>query len=215
MRDFAETRQAETRRIVESCGALMTDDHFVYASGEHGHGWIAKDLINVNPEYPRRLSQLLAETVRDLGIQIDVVCGPAVGGVICAQYTALALERKCVFTERTIDRTGFELKRRYGDVVDGRSVLLVDDIINTGWSTGLSAEAIRAKGGQVTAVGAWINRGNVGASDLGVDHFVFLDEVPLPSIPARRCPMCKQGVAVNTDYAHGREFVEGVKSALS
>ena len=206
MRDEG-ARADRTRQIMESCGGLITNDHFVYASGEHGSGWIVKDVINLDPARPRELSEMLACAVRDAGIEADVVCGPAVGGVICAQFTALSLGWTCVFAERGDDGTSFELRRRYDDVVKGCRVLLVDDIINTGFSTGLVAQAIRAAGGEVVAVATWINRGNVGAEAFGVDHFIALDEVHLPSIPASECPLCASGVPVNTDYAHGREFV--------
>lgn len=192
---------------MESCGGLITNDHFVYASGEHGSGWIAKDILNIDPARPQELSDMLAGAVRDAGIDADVVCGPAVGGVICAQFTALRLGWECVFAERTADGEGFELRRRYDQFVAGKRVLLVDDIINTGFSTGLVAQAIREAGGEVVAVATWINRGNVGAEAFGVDHFIALDEVHLPSIPASECPLCASGVPVNTDYAHGREFV--------
>ena len=63
-------------------------------------GWIAKDIINMDPTRPRDLGAMLAEAVRESNIEIDIVCGPAIGGVICAQYTALALGVSCVFAER-------------------------------------------------------------------------------------------------------------------
>lgn len=56
-------------------------------------------------------------------------------------------------------------------------------------------------------VAAYVNRGNVGAADLGVENFIFLDEVLLPSWRADDCPLCQAGVPVNVRYAHGSEFV--------
>ena len=202
-------RSTRTRQLLDECGALITDGHFVYASGEHGPGWIAKDIINTDPSRPRELGVMLAEAIRDAGIEADVVCGPAIGGVICAQYTALALEIECVFAERHHEsgRETFVLKRRYDVAVVDRRVLVVDDVINTGHSTGLVLDAVRAAGGEVAGVATWINRGNVGARELGVKRFVFLDEVHLPSTPAADCEPCAKGVPVNTDYAHGAEYV--------
>ena len=204
----ASARRLATRRMLESCGALIEHDHFVYASGEHGPGWIAKDIINMDPTRPRDLGAMLAEAVRESNIEFDLVCGPAIGGVICAQYTALALGVSCVFAERIredgVER--FELKRRYDEVVADRRVLVVDDVINTGHSTGLVVESVRGAGGDVGGVATWINRGNVGGEAFGVDTFIFLDEVDLPSHPADTCALCRSGVPVNTHYAHGAEF---------
>ena len=207
----AGERQQRTRRMLEECGALIDDGHFVYASGEHGPGWIAKDIINMDPARPRALGAMLAEAIEESGCTPDLVCGPAIGGVICAQYTALALGVECVFAERVRTDAGevFQLKRRYDEAVAGRRVLVVDDIINTGHSTGLVLKAVKAAGGDVIAVATWINRGNVGAEAFGVDTFIHLDEVDLPSFPAARCELCSQSVPVNTHYAHGAEFIAG------
>ena len=201
-------RQAETRAIIEACGALIEDDHFVYASGDHGNGWIAKDIINLDPRLPRRLGELLAEAVSD--IPCDVVCGPVMGGLICAQFTALALSTGCVFAEREKhgDHEKILLKRGHDTFVKDKRVLVVDDVVNTGYSMKLTMEAVRQAGGEVVGAAAWISRGNVGAQDLGVDRYVFLDEVSLPSWPAEGCPLCESNVPVNTIYAHGAEFAD-------
>ncbi|MEE2907054.1 MAG: phosphoribosyltransferase family protein [Planctomycetota bacterium] len=203
---MSNPRQAETRAIIEACGALIEDDHFVYASGAHGNGWIAKDIINLDPRLPRRLGELLAEAVSD--IPCDVICGPVMGGLICAQFTALALSTSCIYAERE-QHDGKErvvLKRGHDSFVKNKRVLVVDDVVNTGYSMKLTMEAVRQAGGEVVGAAAWISRGNVGASDLGVDSYIFLDEVSLPSWPAEGCRLCEAGVPVNTTYAHGAEF---------
>lgn len=65
--------------------------------------------------------QLLGEDIQDRGFRPDLICGPAIGGVICAQYVALALKARCVFVERVFDDAGkterFEIKRGYDEIV--------------------------------------------------------------------------------------------------
>jgi len=199
----------ETRQILTDCGALLTDDHFVYASGDHGSGWIAKDLVNLDPRRPARLGELLATALADLNPSPEILCGPVIGGLICAQATALALCLPFVYAERA-QRDGeqsFELRRGFGEFVGGHEVLVVDDIINTGFSIRLTIEAVRAAGGTVSAAATWVNRGNVYAPDLGVEALINLNEVALPAWPAETCPLCAKNVPVNTRYAHGAEFV--------
>lgn len=121
-----------------------------------------------------------------------MVCGPAVGGLICAQFTALASSTSCVLAEReTIDdRERFVLRRGQEEYIRSRRVLAVEDVVNTRYSLKLTMDVIRACGGEVVAAATWINRANVGASDLGVDHYLLLDEVlclpgrwrPAPSV---------------------------------
>ena len=203
------TGQQETRKILVDCGALINDDHFVYSCGNHGSGWIAKDLVNLDPRHPIRMGQLLANVCADLLPRPELVCGPAIGGLICAEVTALAMELPFVFAERVWhgDKQTFELHRGFDSVVKDKEVLVVDDVVNTGFSIGLAIDAVRQAGGKVTSAAAWINRGNVYAKELGVETFVFLDEVKLPSWAAEGCPLCQSSVPVNTNYAHGAEFV--------
>ena len=202
-------RQRRTRSMLEDCSALIVDDHFVYASGHHGPGWIAKDVINMDPTRPYALGCMLAEAIEESGCAPDLICGPAIGGVISAQYTALALGVECVFADRVRidDSEEFCLKRRYDEAVSGRRVLIVDDVINTGHSIKLVRSALEAAGGEVIAVAAWISRGNVGAKSFGVDTFVYLDEVHLPSHPAETCELCARSVPINKHYAHGADFI--------
>ena len=204
------TQQA-TRRILESSGTLIENDHFVYASGDHGSGWIAKDLINLRPELAYQHGQLLGKEIQNNGLKSEMVCGPAIGGVICAQYTALALGSRCVFSERVVNQKGqttnFEIKRGFDEIVKNKSVLIVDDIINTGFSVNLTYEAIAKAGGKPIGIATYVNRGNVGASELGVKNFIFLDEIHLPAWPGQNCPLCQSDKPINIQYAHGAEYV--------
>ena len=204
-----QTLQRETRQILSDCGALIHNDHFVYSCGNHGDGWIAKDLVNLDPQRSLRLGQLLATACSELQPRPDLVCGPAIGGLVCAQVTALALDLQFVFAERAWNggKQYFELHRGFDQIVAGKEVLVVDDVINTGFSIDLAIDAVRNAGGTVSSAAAWINRGNVYAKELGVETFVFLDEVDLPSWPAEGCPLCQANTPINTQYAHGAEFV--------
>ena len=183
----------------------------MYASGDHGSGWVAKDLINLRPELACELGRLLAMEIQNQGLKPDLICGPAIGGVICAQYTALALGSRSVFAERVIDgegkTVGFEVKRGYDEILKDQSVLIVDDIVNTGFSVRLTYDAVVRAGARPLGIAAYVNRGNVNAQQLGVDSFIFLDEVLLPAWPAVGCPLCKSGTPINIKYAHGAEFV--------
>ena len=207
-----QSRQQATRIILESSGTLIENDHFVYASGDHGSGWVAKDLINLRPELAYQLGQLLAQEIQSQGLQPDIVCGPAIGGVICAQYTALALGSRCVFTERVVDNQGktinFEIKRGYDEIIKNKSVLVVDDIINTGFSVQLTSDTVAKAGGNLIGIAAYVNRGNVDAGELGVKNFIYLDEILLPAWPAQNCPLCQSAKPINIQYAHGAEFTK-------
>jgi orotate phosphoribosyltransferase len=154
--------------ILDRTGAHLAGDHFVYISGQHGSGWIDKDRVYPHTELTAQLGRLVAEAVAHRGI--EVVCGPATGGLILAQWTAHALGALAVFGEHGpagssgVDARPFVVKRGYEHLVEGRRVLVVDELI-------------------------------------------AITDIRLDSWPREDCPLCAQGVAVNTQYAHGADFV--------
>ena len=59
----------------------------------------------------------------------------------------------------------------------------------------------------MVTVACLCTRGNAAAEDVGCDDFAWLTEVAVPSWPAADCPLCRDGVPVNTRYAHGADFL--------
>lgn len=202
----------ETNQILVDCRALLADDHFVYISGDHGSGWVDKDAIFVDPQRVRRLTQLLAAEVKRFNVEI--LCGPATGGLIVAQWTAFELGVPAVFAEHTQPRAAGQLRgefafhRGYDRLVAGKRVLVVDDVVNTGLSVRQTAAAVRRAGGEVVAIAALVDRGNVDASSLGVADYAYLLQYAIPDWSAADCSLCKAGVPVNVRYAHGQDFLD-------
>jgi orotate phosphoribosyltransferase len=201
----------ETLGILREAHALLEKDHFVYISGDHGSGWIDKDAIYPHTERIERLCRDMANVVR--GCDAEVVCGPATGGLIVAEWTAHELGVLSVFAEHDPTpqdgalRGRFVLRRGYDQVVCGKRVLVVDDIVNTGLSLRQTAEAVRGAGGEVVGAACLVSRGNVDAAGLGVSRYLYLLEYQIPAWPAPACPLCQAGVPINTRYAHGREYL--------
>lgn len=202
---------AETLGILTEAHALIEKDHFVYISGDHGSGWIDKDAIYIHSERIERLCRDIANVARGCGA--EVVCGPATGGLIVAEWTAHELGILSVFAEHDpAPRDGalrgrFILRRGYDHVVSSKRVLVVDDIVNTGLSLRQTIEAVRGAGGEVVGAACLVSRGNVDAAGLGVRRYLYLLEYQIPAWPAQNCPLCQAGVPINTQYAHGQEYL--------
>lgn len=134
---------------------------------------------------------MLAHATGERRVDFDVVCGPAIGGLVMSQWVAHHLDLPSVFAEHGEKpgkdmkeiRPPFVLKRGFGRLVEGKKVLIVDDIVNTGLSIRETADAVRA------AV-----------------------ESSIPCWPAQTCHLCQSGEPVNTEFAHGRGFFESQKS---
>ena len=210
--------RSRAEAILRDAGAVITGDHFVYITGEHGDGWIDKDALFPDTARTAELCTMLANQIAPA--EPELVCGPATGGLIVSQWTAHRLGVSSLFAEHGKDqgydpaaalaadgplRPPFVLRRGYDLAVAGKRVAVVDDVINTGESIRETVEAVSAAGGEVVVVGALCTRGNAG--DLGCDRLACLCEISIPSWPAGECELCRDGVAVNTRYAHGADFV--------
>jgi orotate phosphoribosyltransferase len=200
--------------ILERVGAIITDSHLVYTSGRHGSSYVNKDAL-----YPhiKETSFICAQIAAEFaGTGVEIVAGPTIGGVIMAQWVAYHLEQRngqpvlAVYAEE--DGSGETrqrvFRRGYGELLQGRRVLIVEDILTTGISARLVVDAVRANGGEPLGVGALCNRGGVTAETLAVPQLLALVEVPLQSFAAAECPLCRAGVPVETRVGKGAAFLE-------
>ena len=198
------TAASRATAILAESGAVIRDSHVVYTSGRHGSAYVNKDAVYPHTERVRELCGLLADAGRPLGAEI--VCGPAMGGIILAQWTGHHLGLPAVYAEKAPDG-GMVLRRGYDGLVRGRRVLVVEDVVNTGGSLADAIRAVRAAGGTVVGAVALCNRGGVTAAALDVPALHALVELSLESWTAEECPLCRRGVPVDTSVGKGREFL--------
>ncbi len=203
----------ELLSLLRQLGAIVTNDHIVYTSGRHGSTYVNKDALYPHTAAASMVGAALADHFA--GQAIDVVAGPTVGGVIMAQWTAHHLsqltnrEVLAVYAEEESGEGGKRrvFRRGYDDLITGRRVLVVEDVMTTGGSARLVVEAVMAAGGIVVGVGALCNRGGITAADLGVPALIALAELPLESYPADNCPLCAAGIPINTRLGKGAAFL--------
>jgi orotate phosphoribosyltransferase len=199
------SRAAErAREILAEARAIVTASHVVYTSGKHGSAYVNKDAVYPNTARVAELCRFLGDAAAPH--RPEIVCGPATGGIILAQWTAHHLGVPAVYAEKAPDG-GMVLKRGYDKLVAGRRVLVVEDVLNTGGSIRDTVRAVRAAGGDVVAAAALVNRGRVTAADVETPALTALLDVDLDAWDAASCPLCRDGVPVNTDVGKGREFL--------
>jgi orotate phosphoribosyltransferase len=175
----------EALRIFTSSGALLRG-HFIFTSGRHGDTYMQCAQVLKHPEYTERLAKHLALRFKDDAI--DVVIGPAMGGIVVAYEVARQLGAIALFTERENDKMAL---RRDFSITPGQRVLVVEDVTTTGGSVREVMEVVRAHQGCVAGVGVLVDRSN-GAIDFGVKQTAVLS-MEIPSWEADACPLCRQG----------------------
>ncbi len=205
----------EAGRLLKECGAIIRDDHFVYASGRHGSAYVDKKLVLDDREALGELCHLIACSFSDA--DYAVVVGPESGGIKIADGVAACLRRGyggrkraafSVHAKKTPDG-GFAFDAESRSVVYARNVLVVEDVLTTGGSCRKTVELVRAAGGNVVGVGAFVNRGHVDANAVGgALRLVTLVDLPLASWAEEECPLCASGVPVRADLGKGQAFLD-------
>jgi len=198
--------------ILKRVGVVIPDSHFVGTSGKHFAIYINKDALYPHTKETSNIAKMFAEKARGLGV--EVVVGPALGGIILSQWTAHHLsgmsgkEVLGVYTEKTPEGE-MALTRGYDKLVKGKRVLVVEDLVTTGGSAKKVVEAVKAAGGNVIAVGVMVNKSpqEVTSEFFGVP-FMPLAILEVPTYDDGNCPLCKTGVPINTTIGHGKKYLE-------
>ncbi|MFA5076149.1 MAG: phosphoribosyltransferase family protein [Patescibacteria group bacterium] len=202
-------------QIFKDINSIITNSHIVYTSGKHGSFYINKDGLYPYPKRVSEVCKMFAEKYQNE--DIDVVIGPALGGIILSTWTAYhlsELENKeilGIFTEKDENNNQI-FKRGYDKIVQGKNVLVLEDVTNTGGSVKRVVDAVKQAGGNVVAACVMVNRQPkivnsefVGApfSSLGVIEAEVFEEVD--------CPLCKKNIPINTDVGHGKKYLANKK----
>lgn len=151
-------------------GALL-EGHFLLTSGLHSPIYMQSARVFMFPERAELLCRALADKIRAaLGPQpVDLVCSPAMGGVVVGYELARQLGVPAIFTER-VEGT-FALRRGF-DIPRGARVLMAEDVVTTGKSSRECIDCIEANGGKVVAASCIVDRSD-GEVDLGVPLFAL------------------------------------------
>jgi len=196
--------------LLKRVKAIYTDDHFVYTSGKHGSVYINKDAMYQHPQETTLVCRLFAERHQDL--DIDVVVGPAVGGIVLAQWTAYHLtelkgkEVIGAFTEKDA-RENQVFRRGYDGLVKNKKVLVVEDVTTTGGSVRKVIRSVRRAGGRVIAVCSMVNRDSEHVTTKTIDApFSSLCIVEANAFTPHLCPMCKKHIPINRTIGHGNKL---------
>ncbi|MGQ9622797.1 MAG: orotate phosphoribosyltransferase [Candidatus Caldatribacteriaceae bacterium] len=169
-------------------GAFL-EGHFLLTSGLHSPYYVEKFKLLQYPRYVEQLASAIVEHFR--GERIDVVVGPAVGGIILAYEVARSLGVRMAFTEREEGKMRF---RRDFTLVEGENVLIVEDVVTTGASLLEVIEAVREKEGRIVGIGVLVDRSG-GKVSFPYPFFPLL-QMEMPVYTSEECPLCRQNIVL-------------------
>lgn len=163
----------------------LLEGHFLLSSGRHSNRYCqcAKLL-----QYPDRAAKVLSVVVEKLqGTEVDIVVGPAMGGIIVAYELGRQLGVPAIFTER---EEGKMTLRRGFEVKPGQKVLITEDVITTGKSSIETIESLKEYGVEIVGIACIANRTT---APIGYPIFDAI-KLEIESWEPADCPLCKENI---------------------
>ena len=180
--------EKEVLKIFKAEKALLSG-HFLLSSGLHSPGYLQCALLLQKPWIAERLCKALAGKISKK--KVDAVLGPALGGVIVSHEMGRALKARSLFAERVEGtltlRRGFSLKKN-------EKVLVVEDVVTTGKSTGEVVEIVKAAEAKLVGVAALVDRREgTPAPSLNGAPLESLLKMNIRTYAPQDCPLCREG----------------------
>jgi len=180
---------------------VLLDGHFDYGNGYHGRVYLNPHMLFRYPSTIWRLAQDILDLLPfDTSDRVNAVVGPVTGGALLAHTLAGLLDGRrslkhqpCLFAPVHVDQEeGLRLRADYARMLDGRRVLIADDVRNTGKTLAHCAELVRKAGGEVLATVQIYDRLEA-IVDLGVPNIALVEYGAPENYPTPQCPLCAAG----------------------
>ncbi|MDO5062262.1 MAG: orotate phosphoribosyltransferase [Peptostreptococcaceae bacterium] len=170
--------------ILKESDALL-EGHFLLTSGKHSNRYVQCAKVLRYPDKAEKILKPVAERLK--AMNIDLLVGPAMGGIIVAYELGRQIGVEAIFTERVDGK--MELRRGF-EVKKGQRIAICEDVITTAKSSLEVKALLESMGGEVVALASIIDRtkGNV---DIEIISAIQLE---IDAYDPQDCPLCKQNI---------------------
>ena len=151
---------SEALEILKSCDAFL-EGHFLLSSGRHSSAYCQMAYLQQYPDRCAEVMKAVADKIKEM--DVDVIVGPAMGGIVYAYELARQTGKRAIFTERVDNVMTLETKR------------VIEE--NGGICVGITCVVDRTKPEAPSPI-------PIVASALKLD---------LPNYAPEECPICKEG----------------------
>jgi orotate phosphoribosyltransferase len=182
-------RDSDFQNMLAETKSLLSG-HFQLSSGLHSGQYLQCALLLSRPDYSAILCQELADAYDN--DKIDIVIGPAYGGIIVAYELARALKARAIFTER---KEGVMQLRRGFAINKAERVLIAEDVITTGKSVKEVITAISPYEPDIVGIASLIDR-TQGQDIFNGLTFKSLKRVDIKNYTQETCPLCRENIPV-------------------
>lgn len=173
-------------REIDEAGFLQAG-HFGFRSGKHALRLLDRDRALSDTHLASRMGYGLAKEF--FLSRADIVATPSIWGAGLAQWVGFFLEpRRPVVYATNGENGGFS--EASASQIDGRRVLVVDNLILTGETIAAFLPRVERAGGTVIGIGALAD---LSSREFDARTFGLLNDALQVHDPAD-CPACRQGV---------------------
>lgn len=172
--------------LLKQSDALL-EGHFLLSSGKHSDRYVQCAKLLQYPDKAEKALSLVVDQVKDL--DIDIVVGPAMGGIIVAYELGRQLGKPAIFTERVDEK--MTIKRGF-QIEKGQRVLIAEDVVTTGKSAYEAIKVVEEHGGIIVGIGCLANRSS---GDIKYPLYAGT-KLKINTYDSENCPLCREGVDI-------------------
>ena len=151
--------------------------------------------------FPDLAFKVINELIKIINVEYDAVAGVATGGIPLAAY--IAFTKRIPLGYVRVERKSHGMESKVEGVLEGRKVLIVDDVATTGQSLLTSARALKALNANVVAAAAVVDR-EQGAREVlaseGIKLYTLITVTEIFSV------LLKEGLIDNATYREVMEY---------
>lgn len=164
---------------------LLREGHFAFRSGRHSAGLLDRDLLLADPGFASHLGYTIAK--RYFSEHVETVAAASLWGAGLAQWVGYFLEPRAKVVYAVPDQESVAIPENLVGMIEGRRVLLVDNLVLTGATMQRFVESVEKQGAKVIGIATlW----NTSSDDLA-GHPVYSLLSPLYEVfPSESCPIC-------------------------
>ena len=167
---------------------ILRHGHFAFRSGRHSNGLIDRDLLLADPAIANHFGYAIAKEF--FTSHVETIAVPSIWGAGLAQWVGYFLEPKAKVVDATPTPGTLTIAEKLTPLIEGRRVLLVDNLIISGETMTAFLGVLDGLGATVIGIAAlW---SSAGSEIAGHTIYSTLNQ-HYPAWPEHTCPLCTEG----------------------
>lgn len=201
---------AQTAEFLLTVKAVkLNEEHpFTWASGRKSPIYCDNRVTLSYPEIRTFIRQRFSEIVNDAWGDVDVIAGVATGGIAQGALVAQELGKPFVYV-RSEQKSHGLTNQIEGEIHEGQSVVVIEDLVSTGKSSLVAVDALRAKGcvvkGMVAIFSYMLDVADKNFKDADVRLFTLTDYNCLIEVAKEETYVSEEDMASLADWRKNPE----------